>query len=53
MDRASFKQATCIHEKERHYTRKQLDVLNGLDLTLTRCLNCHKVLLMEVKSISK
>jgi hypothetical protein len=52
MDCVSLKQVTCIHKKERHYTTKQLDVLNGLDLTLTRCLNCHKVLSMEIKKIN-
>jgi hypothetical protein len=42
-------QANCIHEKERHYTQRQFDILNGYELNVTRCINCHKTLSLEAK----
>jgi len=47
----TFIQATCDHTKERHYTQTQFDMLNGFELTITRCINCHKTLSMEAKKI--
>lgn len=37
-------QALCDHSKQRRYTQKQFDILNGLNVIETRCLNCHKIL---------
>ena len=45
-------QATCEHAKQRHYTQTRFDVLNGFEIVLTRCINCHKILAMEVKKLS-
>jgi len=42
-------QSVCDHAKERHYTQKQFDMLNGFELTITRCINCHKTLGFEAK----
>jgi hypothetical protein len=42
-------QANCDHAKQRHYTRTQFDILNGYELTITRCINCHKTLTLEAK----
>jgi len=37
------------HEKNEFYTQKRFDILNGFEFTLTRCLNCHKILKLEAK----
>lgn len=39
----------CNHAKERHYTQRQFDILNGYELHITRCINCHKTLALEAK----
>ena len=43
----------CNHFQQRRYTQKRLDILNGFELVLIRCLNCHKVLTLEAKRIKK
>jgi hypothetical protein len=48
----SISQVTCDHAKQRCYTQTRFDILNGFELVLTRCLNCHKVLAFEVKKLS-
>lgn len=48
----SFSQVTCDHAKQRRYTQTRFDILNGFELVLTRCINCHKVLAFEVKKLS-
>ncbi len=45
-------QATCEHAKQRQYTQTRFDVLNGFEIVLTRCINCHKILAMEVKKLN-
>lgn len=42
-------QANCDHTKERHYTQRQFDILNGYEIHVTRCINCHKTLSLEAK----
>lgn len=39
----------CNHQKERHYTQRQFDILNGYEIHVTRCINCHKTLSLEAK----
>jgi len=41
----------CNHLQHRNYNQKRLDILNGFQLTLIRCINCHKVLSLEAKKI--
>ena len=43
----------CDHYQQRHYQQKRLDILNGFELILTRCINCHKVLSLEARRIKK
>ncbi len=43
------RQANCNHAKERHYTQRRFDILNGYEFSLTCCINCHKTLVMDVK----
>ena len=45
-------QAICDHTKQRRYTQTRYDILNGFELVLTRCINCHKVLAFEVKKLN-
>jgi hypothetical protein len=43
------RQATCDHALHRSYGQRRFDILNGFELNLTRCINCHKTLKLEVK----
>jgi hypothetical protein len=43
------RQLNCNHQTEEIYTQRRFDILNGFELTLTRCLNCHKVVELEAK----
>ena len=42
-------QLSCNHENQRLYMDRRFDVLNGFELTYTRCINCHKTVSLEVK----
>jgi hypothetical protein len=44
-------QASCDHAKQRRYSQKRFDILNGFELVLTRCINCHKILAFEAKKL--
>jgi len=48
----SISQVTCDHGKQRWYTQTRFDILNGFELVLTRCINCHKILAFEVKKLN-
>jgi hypothetical protein len=43
----------CNHFEQRRYTQKRFDILNGFELVLTRCINCHKILNLEARRIKK
>jgi hypothetical protein len=45
-------QPNCNHEKQRLYTQRQFDILNGFELNLTRCINCHKIVNLDAKKIA-
>jgi len=45
-------QLNCDHENQRLYTDRCFDVLNGFELTFTRCINCHKIISLEAKKLS-
>jgi hypothetical protein len=45
-------QPHCDHENQRLYTDRYFDVLNGFELTFTRCVNCHKIISLEAKKFS-
>jgi len=47
----SVSRALCDHSKQRHYVQKQFDILDGFELVETRCLNCHKILVMNIGKI--
>jgi hypothetical protein len=42
-------QLSCDHANQRLYTDRRFDVLNGFELNFTRCINCHKIVGLEVK----
>lgn len=48
----SISQVTCDHAKQRHYTQARFDILNGFEIVLTRCINCHKILTFEAKKLN-
>jgi hypothetical protein len=45
----SQRQLTCTHERQKVYSQRQFDMLNGFELNFTRCLNCHKIVELEAK----
>ncbi len=47
------KMFNCKHETHQLYTQRRFDILNGFEFTLTRCLNCHKIVGMDVHKFSK
>ena len=48
----SVSQVSCDHAKQRRYTQRRFDILNGFELVLTRCINCHKILILEAKKLT-
>jgi hypothetical protein len=46
-------QPNCNHEKQQTYTQKRYDILNGFELTFTRCFSCHKILEIQAKKFTK
>jgi len=45
-------QLNCDHENQRLYTQRFFDILNGFELTFTRCINCHKIISLEAKKLA-
>lgn len=45
-------QLNCNHENQRLYTQRCFDILNGFELTFTRCINCHKIVSLEAKKFA-
>jgi hypothetical protein len=41
----------CDHAKQRLYVQRQFDILNGLEVVVTRCCNCHATIALEVKRL--
>ena len=48
----SVSQVMCNHAKQRSYTQTRFDMLNGFELVVTRCINCHKILAFEAKKLT-
>ena len=48
----SINKIFCDHTKQRRYTQTRFDILNGFELVLTRCINCHTILAFEVKKLN-
>ncbi len=46
-------QPNCSHQEQELYTQRRFDILNGYEFTLTRCLNCHKIVGLEAKKFSE
>jgi hypothetical protein len=46
------RQVNCEHAKQRWYTQRRFDILNGFELVVTRCINCHKTVALEVKKLN-
>jgi hypothetical protein len=47
------RQQICVHEKQKVYNQRQFDILNGYELNFIRCLNCHKIVELNVKKFVK
>jgi hypothetical protein len=45
-------QSSCNHETERQYTDRCFDILNGFELSFTRCINCHKIVSLDAKKLA-
>jgi hypothetical protein len=48
-----IRQVYCKHDKAQLYKQRRFDVLNGLDVTFTRCLNCHKIVAIDAKKLAE
>jgi hypothetical protein len=48
-ERLMADQLVCNHAKERKYCISQFDILNGFEIISTKCANCHKILVLEIK----
>jgi hypothetical protein len=46
-------QPNCNHKKQQTYTERRFDVLNGFELTFTRCLNCHKIVALKAQKYNR
>lgn len=46
-------QLKCGHNADRLYTQRCFDILNGFELTFTRCISCHKIVRLEAKKLGK
>jgi len=47
----SINQSNCKHWKNRKYTEKNFDILNGFELVAKRCCNCHKTLELTIRKM--
>jgi len=47
----SINQSNCKHWKNRKYTERSFDILNGFELVAKKCCNCHKVLELKIIKI--
>jgi hypothetical protein len=45
----SIKQVNCKHEKSKLYSQRRFDIPNGMEVTFTRCLDCHRIIALEAK----
>ena len=46
-------QALCDHTKQRAYTQRGFDILKGFEFTETKCVNCHKILVLEIRKFDR
>ncbi len=44
-------QRNCSHGSDGLYTQRCFDILNGFELTFTRCINCHKIVSLDAKKL--
>ena len=44
-------QPICDHSNQRWYKQRCFDILNGFEIVSTRCINCHKTIVLEIKKI--
>jgi hypothetical protein len=51
MEREQFeavRQSACCHAKYKSYSQRKFDILNGFEMIEARCLNCHKILEIQI-----
>jgi len=46
------RQLTCDHTKHELYKQRHFDLLHGFELVYSRCVNCHKIVLLETKKLN-
>jgi len=49
----SASQQNCSHKEQQLYTERFFDILNGFELTFTRCPSCHKTMSLEAKKLKE
>lgn len=45
----SRSQVSCKHLTHRRYTQRKFDILKGFEMVETRCINCHKILDLQIR----
>ena len=43
----------CSHQERQLYTERFFDILNGFELTFTRCPSCHKTVSLDRKKTER
>jgi len=45
-----FNQVFCEHANQRLYTLRMFDILKGFEIVETKCINCHKIIILEIRT---
>lgn len=48
----AISQVVCDHTQQRRYTQTRFDILNGFEIVLTKCINCHRTLALTAKKLN-
>jgi len=48
----AISQVVCDHAQQRQYTTTRYDILNGFEIVLTKCINCHRILALRAKKLN-
>jgi hypothetical protein len=43
---------TCDHAMHKSYKQRRFDMVYGYELVDTKCLNCHKIISLEIKKLN-
>jgi len=49
----SLNQMICRHKEHKKYAERSFDMLYGFEVLIIRCCNCHKILTMTIRAMTK